>query len=258
MEKSELAKLHTTEKEILDEFVRICDAHSLNYCLIAGTLLGAVRHRGFIPWDDDIDVAMPREDFMRFIDVANYELDKKFFLQSTYTDKNWFRIFAKIRMKNTVFLESGRENFSENDGIFIDIFPLDCGNKHGQIYEKLKNKYVNIIKGHIRMAYHEIPINFSHSILQIFPLEVFIKIRDSWFKKEGNYYISYGSNCGTLKQTMPKEWYEPYAMLEFEGDRYKVPGQYDKVLSKLYGNNYMELPPEDKRKTHNPVQIVFE
>ena len=92
MKEENLKKLHETEIEILDAIVEICDLHQLKYYLIGGTLLGAIRHCGFIPWDDDLDIAMPRRDYNRFLKIAKKELNSKFFLQTCTTDKNYGRI----------------------------------------------------------------------------------------------------------------------------------------------------------------------
>ena len=96
---SYLQKLQQTETEILEEIDRLCEKHSIVYYLAGGTLLGAVRHRGFIPWDDDIDVAMPRNDYERFRDICLSELDERFYLHCPQTDKNYWLPFAKVRKK---------------------------------------------------------------------------------------------------------------------------------------------------------------
>lgn len=254
-----LAKLHAYEQEMLDEIARICDKYALRYYLIAGTLLGAVRHQGFIPWDDDLDIAMPREDYLKFIEICKTELHANYYLQCYQTDNDWNRIFAKIRMNNTVFLEPGYGHLSRNTGIFIDIFPLDVGKKHGRLYEKIKNKYVKVIKAHIRMATGEIPMNRIHTLMaKVIPLRLFFSAREKWFHKKGDFYINYGSNYGTIKQTMPIRWYDPAIKLEFEGKEYSVPHEYKAILQSIFGKNYMELPPVNKRVTHDPIRLSFD
>ena len=104
-DKETLTKVHEIELELLNEFVRICDKHNLTYFLVGGTLLGAVRHSGFIPWDDDIDVGMPRVDYDKFINIAKNELKNDYLLDSVETDKNYFLPFAKILKRNTLFIE---------------------------------------------------------------------------------------------------------------------------------------------------------
>src|SRR5690606_2891856 len=111
--------------EILIEFDRICKKNNIKYQLFAGTLLGAVRHKGFIPWDDDIDVCLLRKDYNKFIQACKTDLDSRSFLQTYVTDKNCIIQFAKLRKNNTLFLESGISDCKTHHGIFIDIFPLD-------------------------------------------------------------------------------------------------------------------------------------
>ena len=126
-EGTELRKLQLTEIEVLDEIVRICKKHKLQYFLLAGTCLGAVRHSGFIPWDDDIDIGMPREDYEKFLNIALDELDEKYFLQYYKTDENYYLGFAKVRKNNTSFITKGFEKKKGHQGFFVDIFPRNKG-----------------------------------------------------------------------------------------------------------------------------------
>ena len=105
MTNDELRKLQLVQKEILDEVVRICNKYNFTYFLSSGTLLGAVRHKGFIPWDDDVDISMFREDYMKFVDVVRNELGDKYAYMDYNVDKNYALCFSKILKKNTVLLE---------------------------------------------------------------------------------------------------------------------------------------------------------
>ena len=105
MKVESLNKLHKTEVEILKRIVCICEKNNFEYYMVGGTLLGAVRHKGFIPWDDDLDIAMPREDYNSFLNIAQSELGNDFFLQSCFSDRNYGRIFCKVRKNGTLFLE---------------------------------------------------------------------------------------------------------------------------------------------------------
>lgn len=124
MDNEILEKLHVVEVEILDIFVWICNKYNLKYYLCYGTLIGVIRHQGFIPWDDDIDVAMPLEDYNKFVKIAQSELGDKYFLQNDKTDKYFGRCFSKIRKNGTAFYSKGDKNEKKHHGIFIDVFPL--------------------------------------------------------------------------------------------------------------------------------------
>ena len=121
----ELKKLQKTEAEILEEFVRICDKYKLNYVLMGGSCLGAVKYDGFIPWDDDIDVGMNRDEYYKFIEIQKEELNDKYYFESMETDNEYNLIQAKIKKKGTVYAEVGNNLPKEKQGIWIDIFPLD-------------------------------------------------------------------------------------------------------------------------------------
>ena len=123
--KDSLRRVQQTELDILEVVHNICVENNLKYSIAYGTLIGAVRHHGFIPWDDDIDICMPREDYERFIKIwPSYQFDG-YILQNLDTDEDFTQNFTKIRKKNTTFLQKGEEKYKYNKGIFIDIFPGD-------------------------------------------------------------------------------------------------------------------------------------
>lgn len=120
-----MEKLRIIEVDILDEVVRICNKYDINYYLAYGTLIGAVRHKGFIPWDDDIDIWMFREDYDRFAKIAEKELSEKYYYQDWHKEKEYPYNFAKVRLNDTVVLQKPITKLNIHHGIYIDIFPLD-------------------------------------------------------------------------------------------------------------------------------------
>ena len=133
--------LRQKELELLKIFIEVCDKLQLNYFAVEGTLLGAVRHQGFIPWDDDIDVGMMRQDFEVFVQQAGKLLPEGFFLQTHQTDPEYAQHFAKLRNSDTVFLETTYKNLNINHGIYIDIFPFDVypdGKRQGRRFDFMK------------------------------------------------------------------------------------------------------------------------
>lgn len=263
-----LRKLQLTEKEILDEIVRICEDNSLNYYLIGGTLLGAVRHKGFIPWDDDLDIVMPRKDYDKFRKLCvDGALKEKYHLHSLDTDPEYWLIFAKVRKKNTLFNEKNIACIEAPKGIYVDIFPLDEARSVAALGKRIRTK---IIKWLSMAIYRRRGLQFTYgrtkeialAFLSMFSIKTISAIQN-WLMqfengKGGEYYVNYGSNYETEKQTMLKTVYEPAGQIEFEGTMYKCPRDYEYVLCRIYGENYMTLPPVEKRITHQPVAISFD
>ena len=121
----EFRRMQLLELELLIELDRVCRAHDIKYCIICGTLLGAVRHKGFIPWDDDADIGMLREEYEKFKQVAN-ELDQEIcFFQDHSTDPEYRWGYGKLRKTGTRFIRAGQEHLKCQTGVFIDIFPMD-------------------------------------------------------------------------------------------------------------------------------------
>ena len=125
MDNLQLAKVHLVQLEIANEVKKICENYKIKYFLIAGTLLGAVRHRGFIPWDDDLDMGMLRKDYIKFLKIARKELDDKYYLESWKVASGYGLPFTKIRMNGTKYIERNSKDVNCHLGIFIDIFPFD-------------------------------------------------------------------------------------------------------------------------------------
>lgn len=261
MDSELLKRLHDTEIEILDEVVRICEKNNIKYCLIGGSLLGAIRHKGFIPWDDDIDIVMLRKDFNKFIHVALKELDnKRFFVDYYKIDvKHAFIPFAKVRMKDTLFEEDVKENYEGSKEIWIDIFPLDYI-KSNNLFVKIKSK---LVKASVKfLAYKEniqIKINFILKLVaKVIPKRILLKIFESIEnEQETDLLVSFCGLYKLNKEIYKKAWFSDLEDVFFENRKYKIPKMYNEILSQVYGN-YMELPPIEKRITHNPKKIKFE
>ena len=123
--KIDIEKLKGIELQLLDAFVSACEQLNIDYYILAGTLIGAVRHKGFIPWDDDIDIGMFRKDYDIFLEEGQKLLPKDVFLQTFITDKEYPTYFAKLRKSNTTFIEKSVSKLKMNHGVYLDIFPLD-------------------------------------------------------------------------------------------------------------------------------------
>lgn len=262
-------KLHQTEIEILDEFVRICKKYELKYFLYGGTLLGAVRHKGFIPWDDDIDIVMPREDYEKFGEYCKTELNDKYFYQTFATDEGYPMLFAKIRLNNTYVREVKWDNKKIHKGIYIDILPLDLFPKNGKFKEKILLEKFNVLNSACQVGKclsNHIISKILYRWYMLFPNIVLQRKRDKLIrnvcKNENTEWIcSFGSHYRPIrKRVLKKEWFEDAGLeMEFEGKMYAVPKGWKEYLIHLFGNDYMKLPPEEERINHfNFYEIKFD
>lgn len=264
MDPEKLRKLQKKELELLWEVDRICKKHNLTYYLIGGTALGAVRHNGFIPWDDDIDLGLPREDYNKLMSLCQTELSEKYFLQTHKTDKNYMYQFAKIRMNDTAFVQKGLENFKIHHGIFIDLFPLDGVPDQIPLRKAQKTIYniFNFIRDCKVQPKVKVPVKtiIRTTIGKIFPWKFVHFVIDSVIclasSKKTKFMANILGRAGYDKEVMPVEFFGSPEYLEFEGHLLPLPQEWDQYLSQLYGN-YMKLPPVDEQVNHNPILIDF-
>ena len=265
MDKETQIKLHSVLLELLDEFVRICNENNLTYFLAYGTLLGAVRHKGFIPWDDDVDVAMPRNDFEKFLDFFDDSYLTNYYVlsyRSQCKESKYSIQFAKFLKSGTIFAEIDRPSDSYS-GIFIDIFPFDNCIKIFYPLQAVLLKYsLNLfsIKAGIKIRRNKIKIFLGKIVCRFFSEKFINNLHRKLYLIFNNYktkYIAFFSDdYGKKRETHKKDEIFPLVKVFFEGKHYFAPKIYDKYLNTLYGN-YMELPPIEKRHTHNPKFIIF-
>lgn len=270
MDKITLRKVQLVQLEIAKEVKRICDKYDISYWLDSGTLLGAVRHKGFIPWDDDLDIGMLRKDYEKFMKIAPSEISPKYLVQNWDSDKYFGLPFGKIRKIGTRFIETKGENSKAENGIFVDIFPYDCyGNKaigQGLLLKCLKLLMIN--KSNIQVWRNNEGIDYI-KLLEHIPFIILSKICSrNWIINKYNhiaqkynaasnkYYYPQGViNYGKL--VIPKEVLDETIDALFEDSVFKIPKRYDVYLTRSYGN-YMKLPPEDQRENrHQIIEVKF-
>ena len=265
-DKETLKKLKEVEMEITDEIKRICDKHKLKYFLIGGSLLGAIRHKGFIPWDDDMDIGMFRKDYDLFIKYAKEELDKKYYLDSFETNKNYYLPFAKVRKNNTIFDEEENHHMNNHKGIYVDIVPIDNATSEDNLRQKFQAImtrsiimtmfYKNKIRPLKELRYKPLVL-----FLSIFSKQRLMKMQDKIMRiiKDDNspYVVILAGSYNYKKETNKREIYLPLINIPFENRVYPGIKDYDTYLTKIYGD-YMKLPPKEKRVNHIPINIVFD
>jgi lipopolysaccharide cholinephosphotransferase len=263
---SKLRSLQLVQLEILTRIDDVCKKNNIRYFMIGGTLLGAVRHKGFIPWDDDIDIAMRRKDYEKFLSIAQKELGKDFFIQNFRTDKRYHRYMTKIRAVGTKQVEKSVADADINHGIFIDIFPLDnivkdtgyAINLRGRIIKNLfrimKNKVRSEDSSRSLSATKKMAIRLGGLVPNRFInwwLEALFTMSN---RKDGKITTSFASIYEWKKQAVPNEIYGDGTPLTFEGRIFSAPKQYDKLLTRLFGD-YMSMPPVEKRTGHVLVEV---
>ncbi len=252
-------EIKQTELSILDYIDCVCKQHNIRYYLAYGTLLGAIRHKGFIPWDDDIDIYMLREDYDRFIKLLSAEKDNHYSILSIYNDSDYFYEFAKVVDNRTcVITENVKEN--HNEGVWVDIFPLDDAPK----FLRMTKWLINIIVAfRILSVYESFPYEKRSWVLypmwflsRLFGSRFFLKLSDYIVKSgKSNDYVGYMCSMGVSKYFFSKHWCDDTILVNFEGENYPAFKHFDDYLKYQYGN-YMQLPPEDKRIPH-PIKAFW-
>lgn len=246
--------------QMLCELDAICRRNNINYMLFAGSALGAVRHKGFIPWDDDLDIVMLREDYDRFLSVAPNELDcKQYYLQKEFSS-HWPMFFSKLRKNNTACIERQiPKDRKMHQGIYIDIFPCDnlSDNKIIRKLQFVASKIV-IAKSVYRRGY------LTDSVLKkmfiqasrLLPLKPFWKFVTNQRARDSNMvHTFFGGARNYQKNAYPRKWFEHSVQLPFEGSLFPVSAYYDDLLRKMYGD-YMTPLPEEKRGQKIHAEIV--
>lgn len=259
-----LRKLHSDILVVMDEIDRLCTKYHLRYYLIGGTLLGAIRHQGFIPWDDDLDIVMPRDDYEKFIQLCmDGHLNDNFYLEWITTNEKYPLFFAKVCLYKTTFDEG---NFCKINpfGIFVDIFPLDYCGGYSAFVEKTKNKVVKLIAvAGSKVINDDFQLkHWPRRILRHFLSSETIhnytlKLATQLSREGHGYYTNLGSQYSPKKQTMPIEWFGEGVKLPFEDRKYQCPTEYKKVVESIFGPKYMDIPPIEKRRTHYPRKVKF-
>lgn len=264
MEKDVLRKLQMTEYEMLKDVAAFCDKNNIKYFLIAGTLLGAVRHGGFIPWDDDIDIGMDLKNYKKFLKLAPKGLPKKYFVQHFTTDPKVSIPWIKVRINGTTSMERDLTNYDIHYGICMDIF-LFNGIAENDFRKKLQKKYSKrqreLLRKHLYIARNV--ANYSPKYVRKIPefaRRLYIKLYDYIINIDlsnvSKCYDTFFDDIGET-YTYDSKWFQRYESIKFEDGFFEAPQGAEDFLTRRY-NNWKELPPIKERTNHGDIIIDFE
>lgn len=258
------------QNEILDVYKvykELCGKHNLKYYAIGGTCIGAVRHKGFIPWDDDLDVVMPYEDYKRFIEIAERELQKPYTIIGPIKCKHYNQNYIKVHNENTTFIEEHTKEYPDRySGVYIDIFPM-----YGLPKNEKKRYLLQLIRENLQRCnlLVRFPCEFFNTTTKKIIWYLFTPIRYmvsySYFSVCEENILKKNSFYESDKILFPwRKRYRNFFFLEdfiegievpFEDTVMSIPSGYDRYLKMDFGD-YMTLPPEDKRRGGHPAAIL--
>lgn len=234
---------------IAKDFHKIMSQNKIPYYMLGGTMLGAIRHKGFIPWDDDMDFGIPRTHYTEALDILKKELPKKFHIK-TSNDGSVLYDSSKIEDTTTIMHEIEENTDLPTAGLFIDIFPLDEGNNCWGITSR--NWWIRRLWGINSFKFRK-PAGRVNKIIAIFvkffPPNFFKKLASILLKKHGDYIINYGGFY-EKKEIIPKKVFGDPTLYNFEDTELYGVADYDRYLKALYNSTYMDLPPVEKRRFH--------
>ncbi len=258
----ELNELRQIQLEIMDVVDFFCRTNGIRYYITAGTLIGALRHRGYIPWDDDIDIVMLRDDYERFIHKFA-AFDGRYKVDCFEINRHCTNAYAKVYDDTTIMYQGNEDKNQSPIGINIDVFPLDYVTDNYQDAVDLKNKiklYDNIItvKNIVRKNRgfkKNISLLFLKVLCSFFSYSWCVKhinhiARQYEMNKQSRYVVNAVIYAKGEREILEREWFSDALELQFENRKYLAPIGADLYMRRLFGD-YMQLPPEDKRVTHH-------
>lgn len=269
MDRETLKKVQPILLDMVREISRVCEENGIRYFLYRGTFLGAVRHQGFIPWDDDMDVAMPREDYEKFCRIAPEMLGEQYCFQNWHTDRDYAHPFGKVRRRGTLYVEAKCRRLPEN-GFYVDIYPLDFGPEDPAARQALNRKLLHLYRVKL-MKCRYTPWREGEKILWkkrlgylLYQAAALFVSQEALVRRYEKIVLAQPESGFYYEQSalprvpwFDRRWCDTLKPYPFEDAFFPGPGDYDAFLGSLYGS-YMELPPEDKRENrHQIMELDF-
>lgn len=260
--------LRELQMQVMDVVDGFCRRNNIHYFITAGTLIGALRHKGYIPWDDDIDIVMLRDEYEKFIDIFK-NFSERYKVYSIETDPNCHYAYAKVYDDNTVFVEGHEGVGGKVIGVNVDVFPLDYVTDDYNDAIQLKNQikpYDNIVTiKHIakkdRGLFKNASLFMLKAVCALVPYSWCIKRIDRMarkFEKNTNsrYIVNAVIYAKGEREILEREWFKDSMELPFENRKYLAPIGADQYMRRLFGD-YMRLPPEEKRISHHSFKAYY-
>ena len=264
-----LKKMRKIQIYMLEELHKICIENNLKYTVICGSMLGTIRHKGFIPWDDDFDIALPRKDYEKLLEILKNKPIKDCYLLDFRTDKHYHLPYAKLCKNNTSYIETYCKNSLSKNGIFIDIFPLDKIKSPTSKIAELRRLICSFItfiiweKENCKMKRKGIKklINIIAKIFEFIPKKILINTQKSLAIRENKNWeylgIIYLINYKTKKLYFKINELDSIDILDFESTKVCCLKNYDEILKRSY-NDYMKLPKKECRNSgHDIYKIII-
>ena len=261
LEKDYKRKLQLRILDIVKDVDKICRENDIDYYILYGSALGAIRHQGFIPWDDDFDIGMTFDNYVKFLEICEKKLDKnKYYVQTPEKEKNYYLSFSKIRDIRTTLIEEGNENIDIVRSVYIDVFPL-VGIPNNKIKERiLKINRAFMLSANMNVINNKFLRCIFDIILKIFGRRKILKYTTKrCFKYNTNdceYWCSIADGDGYIQNKIKREIYGKPKYVKFEDIMLPVPENTDKYLKNIYGD-YMKIPSEEQIKFREHTPYYF-
>lgn len=267
MTQEELEQLHSVLLDMMCRFDTLCRENDIQYFLGGGTLLGAIRHGGFIPWDDDADLMMTRENYDKLCSLPREAFPEGWFLQTYQTDPHYHGDMAKIRLDGTIYSTEFSSRFPQmHQGIFVDIFAHDRTAKSKKM-QKLHIFCTTLARSMVFHKWEGTPMHFygKHKLIcaiftgfiRIVPMRFLENFREwvyRWYKNSDSDYLYDGMGMHLQHGAFPAHWLDRAEYREFGGRQLQVPERFDEYLTFSYGD-YTQLPKEEDRRLHSIYKL---
>ncbi len=268
-----LKAVQTIELEIFEKFIEICEKNHLTYFAFGGTGIGALRHKGFIPWDDDIDVALPRKDYEKFLEIAAKEYSDEFYILNAETDSNYPLATTRWCKKGTTFWEEALKTVPCKFGVFLDVYAFDdCPKDEKQfkrqawstwfwgklmILRSLGNPVLPMSGWKAKLITAICTV--AHYVLKLFcisPKWLYKNLKKNAIRYAGSNSgkVAYMCDTNPFTNTLTNDQIYPLRKVPFEHLEINIPNKMEEMLTVTYGD-FMQLPPIEKRKNHFPYQL---